>query len=71
MHGKGGGQASAFCSTEVVSGWEGQSRQNAEVASEAPGPGGGWHGGGERTWGVSSHSVGLCCLWSVLESPHA
>jgi hypothetical protein len=67
MPGEGGGQASACGSTEVASGWEGQSRPHAEDASEAPGPGGGWYGGGERTWGVSSHSAGLYCLWSVLE----
>src|SRR5258706_9952592 len=46
-NGGGLGQASAFCSTEVEEGWEGQSRQNAEAASDVRGPGGGWHGGGK------------------------
>jgi len=53
------GQASAFRSTEVEERGKGQSRRNAEDASEARGPGGGWYGGGGGTSGVSSRGAHL------------
>ncbi len=39
---------------------KGAVEQNAEGASEARGSGGGWHGGGEGTLGVSSQDTDLC-----------
>ncbi len=46
-------------------GGRGQSRRNAEDASEARGPGGGWHGGGGGTLGVSSQEAGVPLMVSA------
>ena len=62
-------QASAFRSTEVEEGGKGQSRQNAEAASEARGSGGGWHGGREGTSGLARKTCICSVIGRCLSSP--